>query len=160
MIEQWRNIPGYEGRYQVSDAGRVRSLSYQVRTVDKVGVERTRRISGRTLRPGSCRGYLVVNLSGSGTIGLHILVARVFCHGETPDREVNHMDGNKHNCAAGNLEWVTKKRNMDHAVDIGLNSQALQVKDPSTGQTYPSISRAARESGASYHTVRTTWSRA
>lgn len=159
MSETWKAIPGYEGRYEVSDAGRVRSLDHRVRVVCR-GVETTRMSPGRVLKPGRCRGYLIVNLSGAGTMGLHILVARAFCEGESDGREVNHKDGNKHNCLASNLEWVTKARNMEHAVDIGLNTQAIRVVHPKTGEVYPSIQRAVALTGASFHAVRTKWGRA
>jgi len=159
MKIEWRAVRGFEGRYEIGNHGVLRSVDRRVRFVSKAGKESTRVAHGMEIRPGRCRGYLIVNLSGHGTIALHILVARAFCEGEAPGFEVNHMDGDKHNCAASNLEWVTKTRNMEHAVDTGLNTQAVRVIDPATGTVYPSMARAAQEAGRSYRTV-AKWSRA
>jgi len=158
MKIEWRAVRGFEGRYEIGNHGVLRSIDRQVRFVSKAGKESLRLARGVEIRPGHSRGYLIVNLSGYGTIALHILVARAFCKGEAPGFEVNHKDGDKHNCAASNLEWVTKTRNMEHAVDIGLNSQAVRVADPYTGVVYPSIARAMQEAGRSYRTV-ANWSR-
>lgn len=140
-MEQWKDIPGYEGRYQVSDAGNVRSVDRTVRAVAKNGREYLRRVRGVVLKPGRSRGYLIVNLHPSGTIAVHLLVAKAFIPQNAP--EVNHKDGIKANCAASNLEWVTRQGNQRHAVVAGLNTQARCVVAPS-GKGYPSITQAAR----------------
>lgn len=159
MTEVWRDIPGYEGRYQVSDQGRVRSVDRYVRGVSKKGAEYTRKLKGVVLRTGDCRGYLIVNLSPTGTIAVHILVARAFVPGEVRGYDVNHKDGVKTNNTAGNLEWVTKGRNQQHAVEAGLKSQAIKVKCPHTGKVYHSISQAARAAGCRAKTVSQRWIR-
>lgn len=106
-------------------------------------MEYQRLARGTVLRPGDCRGYPIVNLSGYGTIAVHLLVARTFLQKQADAEDVNHRDGVKANNALVNLEWCTKSRNQQHAVELGLKTQAKAVRAPS-GVVYPSISRAAR----------------
>lgn len=159
-MEIWKDIPGHEGRYQVSNEGRVRSLDRVARGVSKAGREHLRKARGVILRPGNCRGYLIVNLHPAGTIAVHLLVARAFVDGFAPGLEANHKDGDKKNNAATNLEWVTHQGNQAHAVATGLNSQAMPVVHPETGQVFPSISRAARHAGRHHRTISKGWVRA
>jgi len=141
VTEVWKDIPGYEGRYQVSDLGRVRSLDRWVRAVAKNGREFQRRVAGTILSPGLSRGYPIVNLWPTGTVAVHLLVARTFLPGGVGD--VNHVDGVKTNSALSNLEWISKSGNQLHAVRIGLRQQALPVTD---GQrSWPSQAQAAFE---------------
>lgn len=152
VIEQWRDIPGYEGVYQVSDQGRVRSLDRAVRAVAKNGAEYRRRVSGVVLSPGVSRGYKIVNLHPHGTIAVHLVVARVFVPNPDSLPEVNHKDGVKENCCVDNLEWVTKSGNQLHAVNLGLKKQAKRVRTPS-GNEYPSIAQAAKAECVSHRTA-------
>lgn len=156
----WKDIPGFEGRYQVSDKGGVRSVDRMVRGVSKAGREYRRRVLGTYLRPAKCRGYLIVNLFPTGTIAVHLLVARAFVAGERHDLEVNHIDGNKLNCAAPNLEWITHRYNLEHTVTLGLQSQAVRVVHPMTGEVFPSIARASKLCRLAHRTVSANWSRA
>ena len=144
MGEEWRDIPGYEGRYQVSDMGRVRSVDRVVRSKSKAGRWFDRRVSGKILAPGNCRGYLIVNLSGHGTIAVHLLMARTFlgpC--PHPNGEANHKDGVKFHNFLTNLEWTTRGGNQVHAVALGLKLQAVPVTDGSA--VWPSQAQAAFE---------------
>ena len=158
-IEIWKDIPGFEGRYQASDQGRVRSLDRTLVGRSKAGRPFTYPMRGRVLRPGLCRGYLIVNLSPKGTIAVHLLVARTFLPPPTFDgAEANHIDGVKANCAASNLEWLTHAGNQQHAVVLGLRQQAVAVVAPS-GVRYPSIAQAARGERVRASTAR-AWSQA
>lgn len=159
-METWKDIPGYEGRYQVSDEGRVRSLDRVVRGVSKTGREYQRKVRGVVLTPGNCRGYLIVNIFPVGTIAVHLLVARVFVDGFAPGLEANHKDGNKENCAASNLEWVTRSGNQLHAVATGLKSQAIRVVHPETGEVFHSIAQASQRTGRHHRSIATEWARA
>lgn len=141
--ETWKPIPGYEDRYEASDLGRVRSVDRRVNTVDKLGRKRTRKLKGKVLAPGGCRGYQIVNLSGHGTVAVHLLVARTFLPKPPGAEDVNHRDGVKANNMLANLEWCTKSHNQRHAVTAGLKSQAIAVRAPS-GVVYPSITLAAK----------------
>lgn len=122
--EVWVPIAGYEGLYEVSDLGRVRSLDREVATLgprNRTSKRLRGKLLSQTLNKGT--GYLSVSLSRDGRVrrkDTHTLVARAFCDGEMPGMEVNHDDGVKGNNRADNLEWVTSSRNNEHAYFIGL----------------------------------------
>lgn len=109
--ERWRPIPGFEGLYEVSDAGRVRSCARQFC--------RVARIMAGTV---SGNGYAVVSLRKPGQRQqkryVHRLVAAAFVGGDGD--EVNHIDGAKLNNGWQNLEWCSHTANMAHAWDSGL----------------------------------------
>lgn len=114
MIEIWKSIPGYEGLYEVSNTGQIRSLDMYV----KVGFGAYRLQKGKVLSPAKDKyGYLVVSLTYNGkhkTIKVHRLVAQAFI--ENPDNlpEVNHKDEDKTNNIVENLEWCNHKYNMNY----------------------------------------------
>ena len=114
--ETWKDIKGYEGRYQVSDIGRVKSL--ERRFVDKRGYKRT--IRGQILRPSTEKdGYLQVYLyKGDSDKGKNFFVHRLVCKSfhENPKNkpEVNHINEDKLDNRACNLEWVTRKENANN----------------------------------------------
>lgn len=142
-MEEWRDIPGYEGKYQASSEGRVRSLPRYVRAVSKAGREYERFVEGCVLRPGLSRGYYVVNLLPGGNVAVHLVVARAFFGPVSEGLQVNHKNGVKANCSLTNLEIVTKSENQLHAVRFGLNTQATPVTDGVS--VWPSASQAAFE---------------
>lgn len=97
MEEIWKDVVGYEGLYQVSNMGRIRSLSH----ITKCG-NYTRTTSGRILKqnPDLRGGYFLVYLSKYGKVKclkVHKLVAICFCDGYTKGAVVNHKDGNRQN---------------------------------------------------------------
>ena len=105
--EIWKDIAGFEG-YQVSTFGRVKSFKYK---------------SPLILKPALKRQYLSVDLSIDGEKKqryVHVLVAQAFIPNPDNKPEVNHDDGNKFNCYAGNLYWATRAENMRHAIRTGL----------------------------------------
>lgn len=112
MIEEWRQIQGFEGLYDVSNLGRVKSVE---RRCAHQG--HTRRVPERVLKvTNDPRGYAVVTLSldsKNNTRRVHILVARAFL-GAAPDgMEVNHRDNNRGNSCIDNLFYGTHLENMD-----------------------------------------------
>ena len=110
--EVWKDIPEYEGLYQVSNLGRVKSLKY--RGADKEGILK----HGKTTK-----GYPFVNLYSNSIPRnrmVHRLVMLAF-FGKS-DLEVNHKNGNKTDNRLENLEYCTAKQNMRHAFDTGLAS--------------------------------------
>ena len=123
--EIWKDIKGYEGLYQVSNYGRVRSL-------DRIIVDNwcTRKFKGKVLNPTEHNGkqpYLYVALSKQGKakkVFVHQLVAEAFVPNPENKPQVNHKDGNPKNNKASNLEWVTNAENTQHAYNTGLNSKS------------------------------------
>lgn len=112
MKEIWKDIKDYEGLYQVSNLGRVRSLRYHNTTEIKV-----------LNQFKANKRYLFVSLSKNNINTkktVHRLVAQTFIHNPFKLNEVNHIDGNKENNCVKNLEWCTHKENMQHAVKMGL----------------------------------------
>ena len=91
---------------------------------DNYGTGRTRTIPEKPVKTyQTSDGYFIVKEAGrSGKhIPLHVLVARMWCDGETAEKwQVDHLDGNKGNNSAENLEWVTPSENMQRAVKNGL----------------------------------------
>lgn len=117
--EIWKDISGYEGYYQVSNLGRVRSCDRWVN--NKVGV---RLISGRLLKPWKNeKGYFYIDLvkdSDRRKFKVHRLVAFAFVDGYFEGSQVNHIDGVKSNNNASNLEFCTASKNMFHSYSMGL----------------------------------------
>lgn len=117
MREIWRPVRGWRGGYEVSNIGRVRSIDRMV--PNRPGVMLFR--SGRILRP-TRDIYLRVHLSFRGRTQkrpVHQLVCAAFCHKPSGCNVVNHIDFNKHNNLASNLEWVTHSGNTQHSVRSG-----------------------------------------
>lgn len=114
MSEEWGDVVGYEGRYQVSSMGRVKSLERTF--IDKSGRKQT--VKERILKPGMDRGgYLIVDLCDGGKrkrFKVHRLVCQAFHDNPENKPYVNHIDENKTNNAASNLEWSTAKENCNH----------------------------------------------
>lgn len=123
-MEVWKDIEGYEGLYQVSNKGRVKSLERTVWT----GRGYYQTLPERILKPcKDSRGYLYVNLCKEGkrkTCRIHRLVAQAFI--DNPDNlpEVNHIDEDKENNAIENLEWCTSKDN----INFGTHNQRMAEK--------------------------------
>lgn len=120
--EQWRDVIGYEGLYQVSSLGRVRSVA---RTVSRNGTRGDLTINEMIRKAYiTPKGYVRVQLSKGGKPGnhlVHVLVAEAFI-GPRPSaaQEVNHGDGIKSNNRVRNLEWMTPSENQLHAYENGL----------------------------------------
>ena len=108
-METWRDVSGFEGKYLVSSQGRIISLNY-------LNTKQPRFL--KTFKHHS--GYIMVNLGENGRKSVHQLVANAFINNPENKKYVNHIDGNKINNCVENLEWVTSKENMQHAIRTGL----------------------------------------
>lgn len=120
--EEWRDIEGYEGLYQVSSYGRVKSLNYK-RTKEE-----------RNLSPyGNGHGYLSVSLrknSKTKKVLVHRLVAEAFLSDR--EEQINHKNGCKADNHVDNLEWCTQSENLLHAYRNGLNHSLYGESHPKT----------------------------
>lgn len=128
MEEVWRDIKGYEGYYQISNFGKVKSLKRIVKYKDG----RTFKYKTKYLKPTKdTRGYLGVGLNKNGNVKhfrVHRLVAETFL-GKPKVRlmSVNHIDGIKTNNILDNLEWVTYSENTRKGYEIGLFDKTIKT---------------------------------
>lgn len=119
MKEIWKDIKGYEGLYQISSSGNVKSLDRYI--INKNGDKQF--FPEKYLTQGFNNGYLKVTLSKNNkqkTFRVHILVAKAFIPNPENKSEINHIDGNKSNNRIDNLEWNTRSENELHAYKNGL----------------------------------------
>lgn len=152
MAERWKPVCGYEGMYEVSDAGRVRSVERCV--VCKNGT--TKRLSGRAIAASTDRnGYLSVLLSKEGNqrrLLVHRMVALAFIPNPNKYAEINHKDECKANNSVANLEWCDRSYNNGYGT-LPLRKQkrfgkpVRQILNGETVAIYPSASAAARATG-------------
>lgn len=157
MNEVWKDVLGYEGLYQVSNLGQVRSLERYRK--NHVGVAK---VQGKILRQSiKNSGYAKVALCKDGkvkTFTIHRMVAQAFVENVDGKTTVNHINGNKLDNRAENLEWTTYAENNMHAIDTGLNKMGVMNNkssrpvaqydlDMNLIKVYPSIKEAERQTG-------------
>lgn len=118
MTEEWRDIQGYEGFYQVSNLGKVRSLPRIDRGISILGKPYTRKLKGRELsQQTDIGGYRTVPLSKNGKqrhYMVHRLVADAFISKPSDNLVINHKDMVRHNNCVENLEWCTQQYNVHY----------------------------------------------
>lgn len=164
--ETWRDVKNYEGLYQVSNLGRVRSLDRELLSYNK----RSRRASvhvkpGRILKPRvKDNFYLYVGLCKDGVTHnkyIHQLVAQSFLDNPDSLPVVNHLDSDRQNNLLENLEWATYSRNVNHCIDSGRKTD-LGIGSPNTTITLEEIEniKSLRTSGLTYRKIadKTGWS--
>lgn len=121
----WRVIPDTDDLYLINSSGEVFS-----------------NISNKTLRHNNRNGYRSVRISVRGevrTLSVHRLVLTVFT-GDYPGMQVNHKDGDKTNNDISNLEWVSAKDNIKHAIETGLRGpQKLKLSSEEVRQVHTFI---------------------
>lgn len=160
----WKDIPNFEGQYQVSDNGLVRSVERHI--TDSKNHFYT--IKSRILRPNKTKnGYLIVHLCKNGkrhALYIHKLVAEAFIPNPNNHPIVNHKNGDKTRCDISNLEWSTYSENNQHAYDTGLKprgegqykaklteNDVVQIRKQGKTGTFESI---AQQYGVSKATIR------
>ena len=114
-IERWLPVVGWEGMYEVSDIGRIRGVERTVPSGRGWNVTRRPKIRGLEV---TAKGYLRVHLTRRGVaqkMAVHRAVAMAFVQNKTKAPQVNHLDGDKSNNMASNLEWCTASANTLHA---------------------------------------------
>lgn len=121
-MEEWKNIKGTEGLYQISTLGRVKSLRKNIILKPSIVAKRNNK-----------QGYQIVHIKYKQYY-IHRLVAEAFIPNTKNLPQVNHIDGNKLNNNVKNLEWVTAKENIKHAYKTGLMGKDISEKKRTWGK--------------------------
>jgi hypothetical protein len=128
-METWKPVPGFDGYYEVSDLGRIRSVDRVIQRNNGT----TQRRNGKVLRPGLTRGYPHLNLCKNGELYpryVHTLVLQAFV-GECPENmECLHKDGNPKNARLENLRWGTSSENSRDIIAHGNNHNLNKTHCP------------------------------
>jgi hypothetical protein len=154
--EEWRPVKGYEGIYEVSNFGRVRSLDRMVNYISKYGKHYQVLTRGKIIAPKPNFGYYLIHLSHQGAAvhkQIHRLVAEAFIPNPNNLPEVNHKDENGMNNRADNLEWCTTMYNINYGTAIERRAEKKRkpirkyTKDGTLVQTFPSVTAASKSLG-------------
>lgn len=132
MIEVWRDIPGYEGKYQASTLGGIRSLTRQITQTSRWGTDFTRTVKGHVLRPGRyCEGGHVSVVLGKGANGspVHQLVLLTFEGPPPSGQEVRHLNGIPTDNRLENLVYGTRTNNILDVFYLGRPWRKLTISD-------------------------------
>lgn len=169
MKEIWKDIDGYEGYYQVSSKGNVRSVDRTIQSIDGIRKSMNYSFKGRVLKQGNKNNskfpYKSVVLHKGGiskSFRVHRLVANAFIPNPDNLPEVNHKDENPSNNNVENLEWCTPKYNVNYGTatkrraDSTRNNAYNQkpVICIDTGVWYPNSYEAQRKTGIRQNSIK------
>lgn len=152
--EEWKDIKKFEGLYQISNFGRVKSLDRKIYQKNKNGKFQYVTYRGRILKVQKQKnGYLTIDLHRDNKFErklIHKLVAEMFISNPNNYKYINHKDSNIQNNKVNNLEWCTQSYNIKYAYDLGNkippNMRAIkQIKDGKIVNIFKSISLAERQ---------------
>ena len=165
MKEEWKSVKGYEGKYEVSNLGRIKSVDHEVK-VKQQNREYIVVRKGRMLTPLKRQhGYLGIQLFGKGanarkmkTYSIHRLVAEAFLENLNNLPEINHKDEDKTNNCVENLEWCSRIDNVHHgtAIERRVAKQTNGKKSKKIAQysmnmellkVFPSLAEVKRQLG-------------
>lgn len=156
MSETWKTIPGFEGYYEVSNLGRVRSLNRTV--TSSRGKQYIKR--GRIRKPilNDTTGYYAVVLCGEKTkktMTVHRLVAMSFLENPQNYNCVNHKNENKRDNRVENLEWCSKAYNNNFGSRKTASDKPVVAKHMITGEraVFQNARMAAKKTGANYKNI-------
>lgn len=143
MNEVWKPIKGFEGLYEVSNMGRVKSLdrAYNLPIEYFPGgkaLKKGRIISGNKGDKHYQQVALFDRQGKKKYASIHRLVAEAFIPNPEGKKQVNHIDGNKQNNNVSNLEWVTPSENIIHSYNTGLNTHYGE-KSPRSKLTHEQV---------------------
>ena len=143
-MENWRDIPGYEGRYQVSDLGRVRSLPRIVERTYVRGCPPTpTKRTGKILSSGvkGC-GHMNVSLGANNTYLVHRLVLLAFVGPAPKGCEARHLNGKPYDNKLSNLQWGTRLQNR---ADISAHAKLYHRRQGSSQLSEQTIRAIKRD---------------
>lgn len=137
MKEIWKDIPELKGRYQASNLGRIRSLSFTKIQKSRTGKKFERTYKGKIIKTDkkvNNAGYETFAAGRDGTIFVHRAVASAFLGTITKRRNVNHKNLNKKDNSLKNLEITTPRQNIRHALRNGrFDEHRLNMSKKSKG---------------------------
>jgi hypothetical protein len=161
--EIWMPIPDFEGHYEVSNFGRVKSLKREIRAINHHSV--------RTIEEKLIKSYINVQ-NGYPYVGLnkdnvnckktlHYLIAKCFIPNPLKLTEINHKNGNRADFSIQNLEWVTSSENAVHKIEVlgykypqgennKLSKVIIMMHPDGKEETIKGITEAARRLGSPY----------
>ena len=163
-MEIWKPIPGYEGYYEASNTGLIRSVPRTIILKTKKLEDRPCEYKSKILKPYLSqhnrsnilpRQQIVLSVDGkTKSLQVHRLIAQTFIPNPNNYETVNHIDGNTFNNTVENLEWISKVDNIRHSFKNNLvhtQKPVVQI-DPKTNEIikiYPGESEACRRRGIS-----------
>jgi len=155
-MEKWKDIPGYEGIYEASNTGKIRThkdkMTYSVRW-NSVRSWEQRELKQKVTKD-SCHRVCLWKDNKETTLLVHRLVAMAFIEKIEGKEYINHLDGNRNNNHIDNLEWCDHKENNNHAFDNGLMTTNAEIvlmnKDNGEFKHFRSMAKASEFLGGNH----------